>query len=539
MKKRRSIFLCLCVLLLTSTLAFAKAELNFSDRKKKYEVKENKLSSELASLRNPGRWRKITDRRSQEEKNVEIEVVQKLFNIAKEKREGLREGETKEQRKERETGIKNRIISETAEIIRNAKTDELIKTNNLRGAIVNRIALARIIVESKRSIETTKKREKLRLENEIGQLEKKRKGAYNQKRNLNIVTQDLETILKEVRSAQGQLKQAESDLSLVGLTLESEEEQISRRKSFYENSQNVDGEFQTESSAFTSKVEDFKNAKEKVAVIEKVNSQIEGRKSIYEKAKIIANKPTATPSPAARDAAGAGKGDGSSDASGEETHKATPTLARKEIKVEVREGNSIYVRSDKKIKKERIIIEPRIDMSEIRNIEVRGREVFLHEERYKDGKIEIEGYGEFGLLPELKKGNETTLARLYDRVLEGRERKEEGEVDGKGVREEKGRILFEKIGHLCVKEAYELIRKEVRGMSLIPNIVMSVGSDEERKYVYKNIGEKEEEEKNKVWIEGINEIKNYREDEQSIGKYSDNKVGAIVGYGKENMWECI
>jgi hypothetical protein len=62
---------------------------------------------------------------------------------------------------------------------------------------------------------------------------------------------------------------------------------------------------------------------------------------------------------------------------------------------------------------------------------------------------------------------------------------------------------------------------------------MSVGSEEERKYVYKNIGEREEGKKNKVWIEGINEIKNYGEDENSIGKYSDSKVGAIVGYGKE------
>jgi hypothetical protein len=195
-------------------------------------------------------------------------------------------------------------------------------------------------------------------------------------------------------------------------------------------------------------------------------------------------------------------------------------------------GERTYVRSDKKIKIERIKV-PASEMEEIRSIVAGGSEVFLHEYENKEGEIEIRGYGEFGLLPKLKKGNEGTLARLYDRVLRGRERKEEGKVKVKGVGEDKGSILFEKIGHLSVAEAYGLISKEVRGMSLIPNVVMSVGSDEERKYVYKNIGEREEEEKNKVWIEGINEIKNYGEDENSIGKYSDNKVGTIIGYGKE------
>jgi hypothetical protein len=62
---------------------------------------------------------------------------------------------------------------------------------------------------------------------------------------------------------------------------------------------------------------------------------------------------------------------------------------------------------------------------------------------------------------------------------------------------------------------------------------MSVESEEERKYVYKNIGEREEGEENKIRIEGINEVKNYGEDENSIGKYSDNKVGTIIGYGRE------
>ncbi|MDR1433805.1 autotransporter domain-containing protein [Candidatus Endomicrobiellum devescovinae] len=68
---------------------------------------------------------------------------------------------------------------------------------------------------------------------------------------------------------------------------------------------------------------------------------------------------------------------------------------------------------------------------------------------------------------------------------------------------------------------------------MIPNIVMSVGSEEERKYVYKNMGERGEGEENKIWIEGINEVKNYGEDENSVGKYSDNKVGTIIGYGRE------
>ena len=47
---------------------------------------------------------------------------------------------------------------------------------------------------------------------------------------------------------------------------------------------------------------------------------------------------------------------------------------------------------------------------------------------------------------------------MYDRVIEGRERK--GVVKGKGVREENGSILFEKIGHISVEEAYGLIRKK-------------------------------------------------------------------------------
>ena len=73
---------------------------------------------------------------------------------------------------------------------------------------------------------------------------------------------------------------------------------------------------------------------------------------------------------------------------------------------------------------------------------------------------------------------------------------------------EKGRILFEKIGHVSVNEAYALARKEISTIRLLPNVIMSVGSEEERKYVYKNveIKGKEEEEEYKVWIEGINEI---------------------------------
>jgi hypothetical protein len=227
------------------------------------------------------------------------------------------------------------------------------------------------------------------------------------------------------------------------------------------------------------------------------------------------------------------------EASGTETPSATSEEGKvrvegkkEELRVRVWEGKRIHVENDKKINIEKRVI-PKSEIREVESIVVRGKEVFLHEYEKKEDRIEIRGYGEYGLLPGLKKGNERTLARLYDKVLEGRERKEEGEVEGKGVREDKGSKLFEKLGHLSVKEAERYVRKEVRGMSFIPNVVKSVGSEEERKYVYKNIGEREEGEKNRVWIEGINEVKNYGEDENSIGKYSDNKVGTIIGYVKE------
>ncbi|MDR1104619.1 MAG: autotransporter outer membrane beta-barrel domain-containing protein [Endomicrobium sp.] len=137
-------------------------------------------------------------------------------------------------------------------------------------------------------------------------------------------------------------------------------------------------------------------------------------------------------------------------------------------------------------------------------------------------------------------GNEKTVTKLFDRKLQG---KEEGQVIsvtmmaaiGKGNeldRDKKVKSLFKEIGQRSIEEAYMLIRKEGTSLRFIPNVVKSVGSEEERKYVYKNIGKREEGEKNGVWIEGINEIKNYREDEDSIGKYSDSKVGAIVGYGR-------
>jgi hypothetical protein len=219
----------------------------------------------------------------------------------------------------------------------------------------------------------------------------------------------------------------------------------------------------------------------------------------------------------------------------EATGTSLPRPKAEELKVEVKEGNIIYVENNKKIKMERrtVAIGDISDISE-RNIVVGGKEVFLYEyEKKKEGEIEIRGYGEYGILPKLKSNNERVLARLYDRVLEGRERKEEGEVEGKGVGKDKGSQLFEKIGHLRVADAYAYVSKEVRGLSLIPNIVMSVGSEEERKYVYKNMGERGEGEENKIWIEGINEVKNYGEDENSVGKYSDNKVGTIIGYGRE------
>ena len=242
-----------------------------------------------------------------------------------------------------------------------------------------------------------------------------------------------------------------------------------------------------------------------------------------------------------------GSATGSPDSEG--SPSATPK--KEELKVEVIEGN-IIVENNKKIKMERRTVKTN-DINEIRSIVVRGKEVFLHEyEKNKEGEIEIKGYGEYGLLPELKGENEKTVAKIFDRALEGRrsEEEESGENDRAGgvimtmtgavkveelKKSEKGRILFEKIGHVSVNEAYALARKEISTIRLLPNVIMSVGSEEERKYVYKNveIKGKEEEEEDKVWIEGINEIKNYGEDEKSKEKYSDNKVGTVIGYGRE------
>ncbi|MDR1433806.1 hypothetical protein, partial [Candidatus Endomicrobiellum devescovinae] len=77
---------------------------------------------------------------------------------------------------------------------------------------------------------------------------------------------------------------------------------------------------------------------------------------------------------------------------------------------------------NKKIEKE--IIKVNVPVEEIRSIEAVGSEVFLHEcKKNEKGETEIRGYGEYGILPKLKSNNERVLARLYDRVLEGRERK--------------------------------------------------------------------------------------------------------------------
>jgi hypothetical protein len=208
--------------------------------------------------------------------------------------------------------------------------------------------------------------------------------------------------------------------------------------------------------------------------------------------------------------------------------------------VEVRKYSSKLVVNIKRKRAMRKIMIMPIDRGVGVKVEVVGNEVFLYKEKLReDGVIEIEGFGEYGLLPELG-GNEKTVAKLFDRKLQG---KEEGQVTSVTMmaaigigneldRDKKVKSLFKEIGQRSIEEAYMLIRKEGTSLRFIPNVVKSVGSEEERKYVYKNIGEKEKEEKNKVWIEGINEIKNYREDEDSIGKYSDSKVGAIVGYGR-------
>ncbi|MDR1245288.1 MAG: GA module-containing protein [Endomicrobium sp.] len=247
--------------------------------------------------------------------------------------------------------------------------------------------------------------------------------------------------------------------------------------------------------------------------------------------------------------------DGDGHSGGDETPDGNGTASEDEkVKTEViKEGKKGYIiiESNEKIGKKVKTIEAS-DIEGIGGVEVRGSEVFLHEVEYKEGKIEIKGYGEYGLLPELKGENEKTIAKIFDRALEGRrsEEEESGENDRAGgvimtmtggvkveelKKSEKGRILFEKIGHASVNEAYALARKEISTIRLLPNVIMSVGSEEERKYVYKNveIKGKEEEEEDKVWIEGINEIKNYGEDEKSKEKYSDNKVGTVIGYGRE------
>lgn len=145
-------------------------KLEFLVLKRRYELKEEGLKERLTNLQNPDGWKKVSDfRKSQEEKDTEIEILKKLFNIAKEEREGLKEEESEEQRKEREKGLRSRIINETAGILSNEKTSAARIGKESGNIAVERVALSRIINERRRSIQSQKESEKERLTLEVRQ----------------------------------------------------------------------------------------------------------------------------------------------------------------------------------------------------------------------------------------------------------------------------------------------------------------------------------------------------------------------------------
>lgn len=125
-------------------------KLEFLVLKRRYELKEKGLEERLTNLQNPSIWERASNfRKSQKEKDTEIEVLKKLREIAREEREGLKEEESEDQRKEREEEIRRRIINETAGILSNAKTDAAKIGKEAEKIAVERVALARIIHEMK------------------------------------------------------------------------------------------------------------------------------------------------------------------------------------------------------------------------------------------------------------------------------------------------------------------------------------------------------------------------------------------------------
>jgi hypothetical protein len=219
-------------------------KLEFLVLKRGYELREEGLRGRLSNLENPGRLKSIIDRRSQEEKDEEIKVVGKLYYIAEEESKGLKEEESKEQRKEREREIRSNIISEIVDSIRRAKTEELRTGKEASEVAVDIVALARIIEKN---------------------------AKYNSA--IMGASGDSKQYLEEEakRAIVQQQGDVEKELSLVGLTLETEEERINGREKFYENSQNLDEEFQAKSNAFISIVREIKTIKDRIAVIEQVH----------------------------------------------------------------------------------------------------------------------------------------------------------------------------------------------------------------------------------------------------------------------------
>jgi hypothetical protein len=229
--------------------------LEFLVLKRRYELKEEILKKRLTNLQNPRIWEKVGNfRKSQEEKDREIEVLKKLFNIAKEEREGLKEGETIKERETREKGIRDRAIRETAYIISLAIDEKLEAEKAAVKVAIKRVALARLIYEQ--AITTTMK--------------------LKEKKAKNLIEAE-----KAEENAGQELKKREDDLGSLGLNLTTEEGKITEKKEFYKDNENFGNELKTKDDEFVLKFKDLKTAKERVDIIEIVNLQTERMKEIY------------------------------------------------------------------------------------------------------------------------------------------------------------------------------------------------------------------------------------------------------------------
>ncbi|MDR2644573.1 MAG: hypothetical protein LBB44_01115 [Endomicrobium sp.] len=78
---------------------------------------------------------------------------------------------------------------------------------------------------------------------------------------------------------------------------------------------------------------------------------------------------------------------GESENSPSDEERVIGEVKKEELRVEVVEGKRIYVRNDKKINIEKIVI-PKSEIREVESIVVRGKEVFLHEYEKKEEGIE-------------------------------------------------------------------------------------------------------------------------------------------------------